>query len=129
MGNEVVVTGALMSCSYGAAPCSFIALPVNNVTASFLPAATVNDYAPLVNIPTFGTCSSLSNPTVSAATSAAMGVLTPMPCIPVVTSAWSPGSPTTKFGGAKALTKDSTCNCTWGGKISFSTPGEFVFTC
>ena len=54
-------------------------------------AATIMDYAPLVNILPFGMCSSLANPSVASATAAALGVLTPMPCIPVIPAPWVPG--------------------------------------
>ncbi len=41
---------------------------------------------PFVSIMPFAMCTSPANPTVAAATAAAMGVLTPMPCIPVTNS-------------------------------------------
>jgi hypothetical protein len=37
-------------------------------------AATIMDYAPIVNIPPFAMCQSLANPTVATATTAALGV-------------------------------------------------------
>ena len=48
-------------------------------------------------------CTSLTNPTVAAATTAALGVLTPMPCIPVVAGPWKPGAAKTMIGGKPAL--------------------------
>ena len=78
-------------------------------------AATIQDFAPNVNIMPFGMCTTLSNPQVAAATSAALGVLTPQPCIPVTTSPWSPGSATVQINGAPALTATSMCQCAWGG--------------
>ncbi len=77
----------------------------------------------MVNIPPFGMCQSLANPTVAAATAAALGTLTPMPCIPVPLGPWKPGAPRTRIGGIPALTTDSTCQCQWGGVITINMPG------
>lgn len=116
------VLGAALQCSFGAAPSSLSPLPAARVTIEGRPAATVLDAVPLVNIKPFGMCSSLANPTVAAATAAALGVLTPMPCVPV-TAAWQPGAPRTLVGGKPALTAGSTCNCAWGGVIQMIMPG------
>ncbi len=48
------------------------------------------DHQPMVNISPFGVCVSLANPAVAAATSAALGVLAPQPCIPVTVSPMGP---------------------------------------
>jgi hypothetical protein len=68
--------GASMMCSFGAAPSTLVVLPTNKVLAT-TPAANIMDNKPIVNIPPFGVCMSLANPTVAAATAAALGVLTP----------------------------------------------------
>jgi hypothetical protein len=68
-------------------------------------------------------CTSLSNPTVAAATSAALGVLTPMPCVPATVGPWKPGAPRTTLGGKPALASGSTCNCAWGGIITLTFTG------
>ena len=81
MGIQVCA-GAMMMCSFGVAPSSLVVLPVNR-TMTGAPAANIMDNKPMVNIPPFGMCSSPANPMVAAATAAALGVLTPMPCIPV----------------------------------------------
>ncbi|GAB2460544.1 hypothetical protein GCM10027265_07080 [Jatrophihabitans fulvus] len=86
------------------------------------PAATITDCAPMVNVPPFGMCTTLSNPTVASATAAALGVLTPMPCVPVTTP-WKPGAIKTMLGGKPALTSSSTCQCSWGGVITITFPG------
>jgi len=57
------------------------------------------------------------------ATSAALGVLTPMPCLPAVVGPWKPGAPRTMLGGKPALVSGSTCNCAFGGLISLTMPG------
>ena len=82
------------------------------------------DNKPIVNIPPFGMCSSLANPTVAAATTAALGVLTPMPCVPATVTPWAPGSPTVMLGNMPTLNNTCTLNCMWGGVITISQPGQ-----
>jgi hypothetical protein len=118
-----VVTGAMLQCAFGLAPSSLVALPTPRVMIEGRPAATVQTTITGVNIPPFGMCTSLSNPTVAAATSAALGVLTPMPCVPAVVGRWVPGALRTTLGGIQALTTGSICNCAWGGVISILQPG------
>jgi Domain of unknown function (DUF4280) len=120
---QLVVTGASLQCSFGVAPSTLIATPTPAVNGEMMPAATITSNIPIVNIPPFGMCNSLSNPTVAAATSAALGVLTPMPCIPVIPAPWAPGSPTVTIGKLPALTNNSKCNCAWGGMISITNAG------
>jgi hypothetical protein len=69
-------------------------------------------------------CSSIANPTVASATAAALGVLTPMPCIPVTTAPWTPGSSSVMLGYMPALTNNCTLMCTWGGVIQVTVPGQ-----
>lgn len=114
-----------MACSFGFAPMPLNVLPTNCVVTS-APIANITDNKPMVNIPPFAMCKSMANPTVAAATAAAMGVLTPMPCVPVIAAPWSPGSPTVLIGGAPALTDSSKASCAWGGVIQFSMPGQFT---
>jgi hypothetical protein len=118
-------TGAQMMCAMGAAPSVFNATPKMVMTGN-MPAGNILDNVPLLNIPPFGVCMSPSNPTVAAATAAALGVLTPMPCIPATPAPWAPGAPTVLVAGAPALNNSSTLNCIWGGVITFSTPGQFT---
>lgn len=125
---ELVVMGAMMKCTMGMAPSSLIVPPVNKVIGGNMPAANINDYVPMVNILPFGMCQSTANPMVAAATAAALGVLTPMPCIPMTTAPWSPGASKTLIGNQPALTKDSTCSCNWSGTISITDPGQATVT-
>ncbi len=121
----VVTSGAMTLCSFGAAPGTLTVLPAG-ITAGPAPVATVTDIMPFVNIGPFAVCTSMANPAVAAATAAALGVLTPMPCTPVIPAPWTPGSPTVQAGGRPALTNLSTCQCAYGGLISISVPGQFT---
>lgn len=122
MGNFVTM-GAMLQCNQGMAPCSLIVtVPLRPKCMNMLMATTM-DFTP-ANIPTFGMCRSMANPTVSAATSAAMGVLTPMPCVPVIVAPWAPGSTMVKVMNMPALTDNSKCMCSWGGQISITSPGN-----
>lgn len=125
MPNQVCM-GASMMCSFGAAPSSLVVLPVNRTVTDQVPDANIMDHVPMVNIMPFGVCSSLANPTVAAATTAALGVLTPMPCIPNTPSPWVPGAVTVLLGNQPTLDNVSKLMCMWGGVIQFVTPGEFT---
>ena len=117
-----VCGGAMLACSFGAAPSSMNVLPQNKTLTS-MPLANIMDNKPLVNIMPFGMCTCMGNPTVAAATSAAMGVLTPMPCLPVTSAPWAPGCPTVLIGGQPALNNTSKLMCNWGGVIQITYPG------
>ncbi|HEV3316169.1 MAG TPA: DUF4280 domain-containing protein [Candidatus Angelobacter sp.] len=125
MGLQVCM-GAMMQCSFGVAPSSLVVLPTSQVLAGGPPAATIMDNAPLVNILPFGMCNSPANPTVAAATAAALGVLTPMPCVPATAAPWVPGAPTVLIGNMPALTSDCKLICSYGGVIQIVSPGEFT---
>lgn len=123
--GQLVVMGAMMQCTFGVAPSSLIVVPEGvPVMATGPLAATIMNFAPIVNIPPFGMCNTITNPTVAAATTAALGVLTPMPCVPVTTAPWVPGSPTVLINGMPALNATSKCLCMWGGVISITFPGQ-----
>ncbi len=124
MGQQVV-TGALVACSFGVAPGPLNALPLARVAAP-APAATIMDHLPVLNIPPFGLCTSPANPAVIAATAAAFGVPTPMPCLPVTPAPWAPGSPNVLLGGVPSLNNESLCACAWGGAIAVLEPGQFT---
>ena len=119
-----VCMGAMMQCSFGVAPSSLVVLPTNRVMTNNVPDANIMDHIPMVNIMPFGMCSSPSNPTVAAATAAALGVLTPMPCIPATPAPWIAGAPTVLLGNFPSLDNVSQLMCIWGGVITFSDAGE-----
>jgi hypothetical protein len=117
--------GAMMTCSMGATPSPLMPTPKPVMTSNMV-AANILDNIPIVNIMPFGVCKSPANPMVVAATAAALGVLTPMPCIPVTPAPWVPGAPTVLLCGAPALNNSSKLMCVWAGVISFSSPGQFT---
>ncbi len=121
--GTLVTGGAVLKCSFGAAPSTLMTLPVNKVLVN-MPAANIMDNKPFVNILPFGMCNSLANPMVISATAAALGVLTPMPCLPVTVSPWVVGKPTVLIGNMPALSDDSTLMCCWAGAISIDSPGQ-----
>jgi hypothetical protein len=87
--------------------------------------ATIMDNKP----PTFAMCSSMANPSVASATAAALGVLTPMPCSPVIPAPWAPGAPTVLVGNKPLLNNTSKLICAWGGVIQINmTPALTVST-
>jgi len=127
--GQIVVNGAMIACPMGQPGTATLSvMPTSMVQGTSQPVATIQDMVPMTNIATFGMCISLANPQVAAATSAALGVLTPQPCIPNVVAPWAPGSPTVSVGGVPALTSDSTCNCLWAGVISITSPGQTTTT-
>ena len=123
MANPVVQT-ATCTCSFGAAPA--VLTSQQTVSICKMPAATIQDGAALSNVPTFGMCSNPANPTVASATAAAMGVLTPMPCVPA-TVAWAPGCPTVTVCKRPLLNSTSKLTCSYGGVIQVTvTPAMTV---
>ena len=121
--SQTVINNASIMCTFGAAPATLMVLPVKMINNEGQPQATIMDYKPMVNILPFGMCMSIANPTVASATAAALGVLTPMPCIPNTVAPWVVGSPTVVLKKEPALTNSSTCNCMWAGVISISYAG------
>ena len=124
MAGKLVNMGSLLKCSMGIAPSSLI-VTAPTVMAQAPPAANIMDCVPMSNILTFGMCQSPANPMVIAATAAALGVLTPMPCIPVTTP-WTPGSPTILVRNFPALDASSKCMCAYGGEITITTTDVVV---
>ncbi len=122
MGFQICM-GAMLQCSFGTATSALSVLPANRA-ASATPCANIMDNVPFTNIMPFGQCSTASNPAVAAATSAAGGTLTPVPCIPVTFSPWVVGAPTVLIGNMPALNDSSKLMCAWGGVIQIVNPGQ-----
>ena len=123
--RQLCCMGAMMKCSFGTAPSALNVIPAGRPLGP-MAAATIMDNKPFLNVLPFGTCSSLSNPVVAAATAAALGALTPMPCIPSTVAPWVPGSPTVLISNFPALSASSKLLCMWGGMIDFVVPASTV---
>jgi hypothetical protein len=118
--------GGMMQCSFGVAPSSLVVLPLNRTLTASGPLGNIMDNKPVANVPPFGMCQSLANPTVAAATAAALGVLTPMPCVPNTPAPWVVGAPTVMVANMPALNDSSKLMCMWGGVIQISMPGQMT---
>lgn len=119
--KPIVTQGTILKCSFGNIPTPMVVLPDKKVKST-LPVATKSDHIPLLNILPFGMCSNPSNPMVIAATAAAMGVFTPMPCIPCTVEDWTQSCPKVKVHGKEALNMDSQLKCMYGGNIQVTAP-------
>ena len=127
-GVPATVMTAQLMCTMGMAPSMLSVLPVNRTMVGHQVAANIMDHVPMVNILPFGLCMSPLNPTVAAATAAALGVLTPMPCIPATASPWVAGAPTVMLGRQPMLNCTSKCMCNWAGVVSIISPGQIQTT-
>jgi Domain of unknown function (DUF4280) len=116
-------TGAVLQCTQGVAPSVFVATPRPGapMILGAMPVATIDQILP-VNILPFGVCRSMANPTVAAATAAAQGVLTPMPCVPMIAMPWTPPAVSARYASVPMATVASRCACAHGGMISVSAP-------
>lgn len=119
--KPVIVQGTLLKCGFGNAPTQIMVMPDKKVNA-MLPVAVKTDHIPFLNIFSFGMCSNPANPLVAAATAAALGVLTPMPCIPCTTQDWTGACSKVKVRGKEALNMDSKLSCLYGGSIQAAAP-------
>jgi hypothetical protein len=118
---------ATLKCSYGTATSPLRVMPksqsmIHDVLGpeamrALVADANIMDHQPTVNIFPFGLCQCPANPAVIAATAAALGELTPMPCMPVVVAPWVPGSPVALVAQRPALEKTSKLLCAFGGVI------------
>ncbi len=119
--QPIIIQGTLLKCGFGNVPTPIMVLPDKKVN-SMLPVAVKTDHIPLLNILPFGMCSNPANPMVAAATAAALGVLTPMPCIPCTVQDWTGASVKVKIKGKEAITMESRLQCVYGGSIQPMAP-------
>ena len=124
MSDSYVCSGAMMKCTMGSAPAKLTVLPSRTVFLCGKPLANISDHVSMVNLAPFGVCRSLAFPPTAAATAAALGTLTPMPCIHNTPMPWMPGKPDYFDKGHPALLKSCKLQCMWGGMISLIDDGQ-----
>ncbi|WP_394848620.1 DUF4280 domain-containing protein [Pendulispora brunnea] len=103
---KLLVDGAQLQCTHGSKTSALSVPPTNIGLVSKATIATVADFAPVTNIPSFGTCSA-----------------TGQGCVPA-TSRWSGATSLFEINGVPALTEQSFCVCTAGGTIRAVTAGQ-----
>jgi hypothetical protein len=123
-GQSYVVAGAVLSCSYGSTKSKLQAPFSHGVYSRGKAQLNIMDYKPNINIMPFGLCGSMANPAVAAATAANNGVLTRMPCTPVVTMPWMNGKQNVLIAKHPALLNKCTNQCMYAGTISIVDDGQ-----
>lgn len=116
----MVTTGASIFCTFGTAPANLTVTSQSTVLGEGKPAATIED----TTVSTCGMCSSIGNPQVASATAAALGILTPQPCVPVFAGKWIPAQTNVLAGGKPCLTQEGKGMCAYGGALTIGNPGQ-----
>ena len=116
--------GGNLVCTNGTTPAPIKVTSQGKVLTDGQPAATIQDCAPTTNVGPFGMCTSLANPTVASATAAALGVLTPQPCVPAPAGTWIPTASKILIDGKPCLTQDCKMVCAYAGQITVTLPGQ-----
>lgn len=124
MADSYVCSGAMMKCTMGTSPARLTVLPSRTVFLAGQPMANISDHKSMVNLAPFGLCRSLAFPPTASATAAALGTLTPMPCIHNTPAPWFVGKMDYFIKGQPALLQSCKCQCMWGGTISLINNGQ-----
>lgn len=122
--DSYVCSGATMKCTFGDRKAKLTVYPDRTVFLTDQPMANISDHTSLYNIAPFGKCHTTSFPPTGAATAAAHGKLTPMPCVPGTNSNWMNGKNDYIIKGDPALLKSSFCRCCYGGVITITDDGQ-----
>ncbi|WP_240764978.1 zincin-like metallopeptidase toxin domain-containing protein [Paenibacillus dendritiformis] len=122
--KSYVVAGAILSCSYGSQPSHMGMQMSHGVYVKGKPIMNVMDHIPNVNIMPFGTCGSMQNPAVAAATAAKGGLPQRVPCTPMVMMPWLGGKTDKLVDNYPSLLNDSTNMCMFCGKIKVEDDGQ-----
>ncbi len=126
--SQLTALGANVMCAFGTTPAPLKVTSQTTVMSEGKLNATIQDCQPLVNVGPFGMCTTLTNPQVAAATAAALGVLTPQPCIPSPAGTWIPTKPAILIEGKPCLTQDCKLMCAYAGSFSITLPGQVTVT-
>jgi hypothetical protein len=113
---KAVCQGAMCTCPVGSAPSVLRVQSQQIVKIGGMLVATIQDCKPVVNLPPFGTCQTL--------TASASGV--PTPCAMAPAGTWMPGSLVHKINNMPVLTDASKLTCGIGGVISISNPSNVI---
>lgn len=128
--NDGVQTGtfvaatATLQCPFGTMTSKLVVGPDRTTMLGGKPMANIMDYTPMYNIMPFGQCNNPGFPPTASATAAAMGTLTPMPCVPNIVAPWAPPKANLMVNGKPALMMSCMCNCLWGGVITIQNDGQ-----
>ncbi len=122
--DSYVCSGATMRCSFGDKSARLTVYPDRTVFLTGQPMANISDHTSLYNIAPFGKCHTTRYPATGAATAAAHGRLTPMPCVPGTMSDWRNGKNDYIIKDSPALLKSSYCKCCYGGIIRIVKDGQ-----
>lgn len=124
MADSYVCSKAKIKCSCGDRISTLTVFPDRTIWLTGQPQANISDHIPMRNIAPFGRCHTTAYPATGAATAAAHGKLTPMPCVPNTPFPWMGGKNDVILQGQPALLKSSKCKCIYGGTISFTYDGQ-----
>ena len=104
-----VCNGAIIKCAMAVPPgiCSLMVLPDKRILSQGQPVASIMDFKPLLNIPTFGVCS-----------------ITLMPCMPALVTPWMPPKVNVLHSNQPALMSNCMLACSLGGIITIMFPGQ-----
>lgn len=124
MVDSYVCSKAKIKCSCGDRISTLTVFPDRTIWLTGEPQANISDHVPMRNIAPFGKCHTTAYPATGAATAAAHGKLTPMPCVPNTPFPWMGGKNDVLLQGEPALLRSSQCKCVYGGTITFTYDGQ-----
>lgn len=123
-GDSYVCSKARIKCTNGDKISTLTVFPDRTIWLTGEPQANISDHVSMKNIAPFGRCHTTAYPPTGAATAAAHGKLTPMPCVPNTPFPWMGGKNDVLLKGDPALLKSSKCKCIYGGTITITFDGQ-----